>query len=230
MARSKDKAGTWRISPKGGRFLLSGVTTDGERVKVFVGSRAAGETMAKSLFPGTVDYSENNRPALESSSSLDDWGYPVKLNESTVNPLNASLGVPPAPPPQAAPTPQAVATAKEASEKHKVNNNARAKSLMELIAVGWTTAVVWSGEKITDAADCERVKPNPKMGKELTQNTQETLVELLGDMEVKPWIMMVLLSLAIPTLMLIQARKLTPEEIAAKKKPPEVKPNLQSVP
>lgn len=229
MARTADKAGSWRIIPKAGRFLLTGVDASGERIKIRVGSRDEGERKAALLFPSTShDYPRDN-PPLPQSNAFNDWGYPSKATEDTVGGINQSMGVNPTIPIAPTPLSKEEKAAQDKVENHKLVNNTRAKSLCELAGVAWVGATVWSGGKLCDMLDCERVKPNTMMGAELKKTTYETLVETFGDMEVKPWIMWILLSLGIPIAMVVQARKLTPEQIAERDKA-KSPAKLQSVP
>ena len=91
----------------------------------------------------------------------------------------------------------------------------QAQSLMELAGIGWTAGSVWAGRKITERAGCEPVNPSKEHVKQLSTATQETLTDLFGDTEVKPWQMMILLTLAIPVSMLIQSPKKSPAKLAA---------------
>ena len=200
MSRTADKPGTYRIVPKMGALMLSGVRATGERVKVRGLSRDEAEDMAARLFPRAP--LESSAPKPMGNFELDEFGLPplrVSPNvvASAAPPLaQASVGAPPIA------TPNPVAEAQAKAKKAR-----QAQSLMELVGMGWAAGTVWSGRKLTERAGKEPVKPNPKQVNDLADSTKDTLTEWFGDRDIKPWQMTILLTLAIPASMLIQSPK-----------------------
>ena len=201
MSRTADKPGTYRIVPKMGALMLSGVRATGERVKVRGLSRDEAEDMAARLFP---------RPPLESSMpkpmgnfELDEFGLPpLRVSPNVV----ASAAPPNSLPSTGVGVPaQPIAAVDTAAQKAKKAR--QAQSLMELVGMGWAAGTVWSGRKLTERAGKEPVKPNPKQVNDLADSTKDTLTEWFGDRDIKPWQMTILLTLAIPASMLIQSPK-----------------------
>lgn len=208
MARSPDRPGTYRILDRqGGRALLSGVRPDGSRVKVSVGNRSEAESMARSLFPDAPSLPvKETKPEGVDWSQTDEWGVPLKVT-ADVTAANAKLGLTPvtignAAQVQQTPTP---AASKEVAEKRAARAK-QAKSLMEMVGMGAAMGDVMLGRKLCEKAGKEPVKPNPTQVNDLADATRDTLTEWFGDREIKPWQMMILLGLALPVSMLIQAK------------------------
>ena len=224
--RKSDKPGTYRILNKGGTHTLSGVKVNGDRVKISDLSYSDAEAIAARLFPsiGAIP----NMPLIapepfRASSSFDDDSF---WSTSTAKPtpeatasLNASLGIKPGP---TIPLPASVLTADEQDKKAKRAKNA--KSLMELAGVGWAAGSVWVGRAACERFDKEMVNPNPRQVNDLADVTKETLSEYFGDRDIKPWMMMFLLTLGIPMSMLLQAKPKKPSKELAES------PTLKSVP
>jgi len=202
--RQPDKPGTYRVRPsKDGGFKLSGVKSNGERVRMsgFTSSSQA-EDLARTLFPKTTAVAT----AVADWSNTDDWGLPLRVTDDTIasvakvfNP--AQPDKPPETvaviPPKPEPTPE------ERERKEKRTKNA--KSLMDLVGIGVAAGDVMLGRKLCDAVDKDPVKADPKHVNDLRENTREALQEMFGDSEVEPWKMAILLALAIPLGMLIQS-------------------------
>ena len=210
MARTADKPGTFRIVPKRGAYMLTGVRANGARVKVPGLTRVEAEEMSTRLFTftptGQTGTFKSDVDPTKVLPPLDDYGLPLlKASPSVV----AST----APPPQ--PTPSLVTKPPVVDEEKKVARAKQARSLMELAGICWATGDVWIGRKITERADCEPVAPNPRQVNDLKDSVKETLTEWFGDKEIKPWQMMFLLTIAIPASMLIQSPK-RPKPVEAK--------------
>lgn len=209
MARTADKPGQYRITPKRGAFMLSGVRANGNRVKIAGLTRDEAQQTADRLF---ANHSAINPDGLKTAIDsvglppLDDYGLPLLKVSPTIA---AAM----APPPQSN-TKSSDSIIKPADTPEKKELRAKqAKSLMELAGVVWASGDVWIGRKLTERAGCEPVMPNAKQVNDLREVTKETLTDLFGDTEIKSWQMMFLLSIAIPASMLIQSpRKPKPKE------------------
>lgn len=205
--RRPDKPGTFRVTPKGGRHLVSGVRSDGQRVKVWARTEDEANTLGRSLFgnPGT----ETERigpipsPSAPVAPQLDDWGFPVRVTPEVAASINASFGVKPGPT-TALPIPPDVV--KEDQEK-KDRRAKHAKSLMELAGVGYAAGTVMVSKKWVTASGRDPVKVNPRQVNDLADCTRDTLIEWFGDRDIKPWQMMVILSFGIPLSMFLQSPK-----------------------
>lgn len=148
--------------------------------------------------------------------ALDEFGLPAipRLGAQQTQNLNAGLGIATAAPPTV--TPQAVTTVED---EKKVKRAKSAKSFMELAGVAWAAGSVWVGRKACEKLDKEQVSPNPKVVNDLAEVSKETFAEWFGDIDMKPWQLMVLMSFGIPLSMVLQARK----------KPGAAKPDLKAV-
>lgn len=197
--RSKDKPGEYRIreQPDGSGWRVSGMKLDGQRVRQKFGNKSEAEMYA------TLNFTK---------PELDDWGLPMtkpaelRMPETVVASVNASMGV----------TPQTVPKVEE-----KPKDREEAMMLSELLGTGWAAGTVLLGKKVVDnvGKDPDSVNPDSKQVNKLAKTTTKTIQGWFGDREIKPWIMMVLLTFGIIITMLIQA------------KPKKEKPNhLQSVP
>lgn len=234
MPRAADKPGTYRILTRfDGTNTLSGVRSDGSRVKVPGLSAVEAESMAKTLFGGETpkwsapNYPENNSPNVSTTpvnTFLDDWGLP-KISPETAQSVASAIGIPPPQPP----TPtvaQVDAKVQEQKIKDAEIQAARkkyAKSLMELVGTGYASGIVMGSRRVVSNFGKEPCKVDAKQVKDLAEVSSDTFKELLGDMEVKPWIMMILLSLGIPISMWIQSPKRQIEQASQS-------PELKSVP
>lgn len=229
MARTADKPGTFRIHPKQGGFLLSGVRSDGQRVKVpGLSTRAEADEMGRRLFVGnapTISPIVGASPTatIPPIKELDDWGVPIRVSADTIGSVGAAIGVQPSVS-HSTPLPQAQnATPKPDDVKpNKAKRAKQAASLMELAGIGWAAGSCWVGRATCEAMDKEPVKPNEQQVRDLAEVTKETFVDWFGDREIKPWQMMFLLTLGIPVSMVIQSK--------GKKKETDEKPALRSVP
>jgi hypothetical protein len=220
--RTPDKPGSFRIVPKAGALMLSGVRANGERVKVKGLSRDDAEAMAARLFPRPAfDGGMGTKPVTD---VLDDFGLPPLRVSPTVvasaAPPNSlpSTGVGVTASPIAA-VDNAIAKAKKAKQ---------AQSLMELTGLGWAAGTVMLGRKLTERAGKDPVKPSPRQVNDLADSAKDTLTEWFGDRDIKPWQMTILLTLAIPASMLIQSPKKKPEQLAEESSTGKSRP-LQSV-
>jgi hypothetical protein len=235
MGRTADKPGTYRIRQKlSGGWVLSGVRTDGQRVKVPVGSQFEGDKLAASLFPlgiaaGPV-IPEITKPAP--ALKFDDWGLPVVTEESAQS-VASAMGIPPTPPPQPTPTvAEQDAKVKEAAAKNaeiQANRKKYAKSLCELIGHGYAMGVVMGSKRAVTSLGKEPVKPSPKQVTDLAEVTKDTITEWFGDHEVKPWIMMILLTIGIPLSMYIQSPKKPSKQLTEQEQADAQSQGLRSV-
>lgn len=242
--RPKDKPGTFRVTPKGGRYLVSGVTVEGDRVKFTRATQSEAEEVARSMFGGGGSSPTTSSAPLV-DAPVDDWGLPLglRVNQSTLASFAPKVdGLPPIT--QAAPAtpstggglsplPAPPATAQEVKDKQeKVDRKRRrAESLAGLIGMGGAWGSVYTGRKWCEANDQVPVKPDPKQTNEMADSIKDGITETFGDREVGPWTMAFLLGLAIPISMKLQSRKMAPEEIAERdRKRKEQAAKLRSVP
>jgi hypothetical protein len=202
VARTPDKPGTYRIrTTADGGWRLSGVKLDGTRVRERVTSEWEAQSKADSIF---------------GKKEVDDWGIPVigsmRAAPETMGSLNASLGINPTGP----------ATSHKTAEE-KAKQSKFAQSMCEMLGMGWATADVALARKITENVGKIPANPNPKQVTDLADSAKETFQGWFGDREIKPWQMMILLSISIPMSMLLQSKP-KPKEEQTKE------PNLKSVP
>ena len=218
--RLPDKPGTYRVVPRNGKWMLSGVRWNGSRVKVRDLSRVEAEKMGRDIFGGGTPAPTSVIPGVTHKFALgkdgdplplgaipviDDWGLPIRIKDENVAGLNAAFGI--APPPV---VPQQPSAEEEAKRERRLSN---AKSLMELGGVTWAMGSVWAGRKLCERTGREAPMPSKTQVKDLQEVTQETLIDFFGnDVGLKPWQLMILLSLGIPFSMFLQARKLPPSE------------------
>lgn len=202
--RRPDKPGTFRVTQKGGRRLVSGVRTDGQRVKVWANTPEEADKLGKELFgsPATVTAGIGPIPSPPQAPQLDDWGFPVRVTPEVAASINASFGVKPGPTMGIPTTPPVV----DKDEQEKKERRAKhAKSLMELAGVGYAAGTVMVSKKWVKATrNNEPVKVNPKQVNDLADSTRDTLIEFFGDRDIKPWHMVLLLTLGIPMSMWLQ--------------------------
>lgn len=193
--RTPDKPGSFRIVPKAGALMLSGVRANGERVKVKGLSREEAEGLAAKLFP-----LPSLAPKQFDDQPLDEFGLPpLRVSPSVV----ASA----APPNNSLPSTGGGVAASPAAAVDKAKKARQAQSLMELTGMGWAAGTVWAGRALTERAGKEPVKPNPKQVNDLADSTKDTLTEWFGDRDIKPWQMTILLTFGIIGSMLIQSPK-----------------------
>jgi hypothetical protein len=144
-------------------------------------------------------------PEITRPPQFDEWGLPVVTAEQSAS-VAGAMGLPPPIDPNA-PKPPSVteqdAKVKEIQERRKKT----AKSLAELMGHGYTAAIVMGSTRFVKSTGREPVKPSPKQCTDLAECTKDTITEMFGDHEVKPWIMMVMLSIGIPLSMWIQSPK-----------------------
>ena len=203
--RRPDKPGTYRVVPRNGRFMLTGVRVDGSRLKVRDLSRVDAERMGAQIF-GPPKASNGGTPVATTppsvsapavSTAVDDWGLPIRVQAKDAANLNAALGIAPQP---------AISPIADTAEKEKQEKRAKnARSIMELAGVTWAAGSVWAGRKLCENTGREPVKPSSEQVKDLRDVTKETFTEWFGDHEVKPWQMMILLSVGIPLSMFLQS-------------------------
>lgn len=225
--RKPDKPGSFRVVPKGGRYLVSGVRSDGQRVKVWANSTTEGDTLGRSIF-GTSTVGASIGPILSPappppvSREVDEWGFPVKISPEVAASVAASFGIKPTPITPVASAP----VVDEALEREKKDKRAKhAKSLMELAGVGWAAGTVAVSKKWVTGSGREPVKVNPRQVNDLADCTRDTFVEMFGDRDIKPWHMMLLLTMGIPMSMWLQSPKRETDKDKSKEEP-----KLKSVP
>jgi hypothetical protein len=201
MARTPDKPGTYRIkSTVDGGWRLSGVDKSGNRVRQRYSHEFEAQNAADLTFGKKV---------------LDDWGIPIvqdmRAAPETVASLNANLGIKPDVP--------------KVDPIKKQEQTKFAHSLMEMIGMAWATGDVMLARRLTEGMGKDPVKPNTKQVNDLAESAKETFVGWFGDRDIKPWQMMILLSIGIPLTMMLQSplKKLPAEQ----QKPT---PDLKSVP
>lgn len=229
--RTPDKPGQFRITPLAtGEFRLSGVRSDGRRIKAPFGSRAAAEAAAEMFFPKPVIAAPPvTTPA---APTLDDFGLPIKplFEDNTLRSVAQTLGynLPPPPseqkPPEDAKTTESKkveADTKAAKEKKVKEDRERAKGLCEMGGIGWAMFTSWGSKKLARSVDKEPLNPSPGHVKMLAKNAELTFIDLIGEREVKPWQMMLLLTFAMPISMLLQSpsKKKTEEKSSERKSP-----------
>jgi len=221
MPRLPDKPGTYRVRDKDGRYFLSGVRKNGQRIKIQTDTRAEAETVGRNLFGDSGSVAEGigtiPQQAPQSAAVIDDWGIPIRVSPELAASVAQSFNLPSS---TATSTPQVIADVKEEAEK-KARRAKQAKSLMELAGVGYAAGVCMVSTKAVSRVSEAPAKPNPKQVNDLADCTKETFTEWFGDREIKPWQMMFLLTLGIPIAMWLQSPK-------NKVKQPE--PKLKSVP
>lgn len=223
--RKPDAPGKYRIKLQNdGRFLLSGVSKSGKRLRFPGLSYGDAERTGVEVFGVDADAPlaplAGDKPPV-TPSPVNDWGFPLaSMSVDTAAQVNSSLGVSSIP--GAAPVIAAITPVDDESAAKRVKRAKQAKSLMELAGVSWAAGSVWVGRRMTDAADKEPVSPNPRQVNDLADCTKETLTEWFGDREVKPWQMMFLLTLGIPLSIFIQSPR--------RKKDKDGEPVLKSVP
>lgn len=211
--RKADSPGSYRIKAQAdGRWLLSGVSTTGKRIKIPGLSYKEAERTGLEIFGPSNDVSPDTQlkgtiaPIVSATvAALDDWGLPVGITSDKVQSVNASLGLsnPTVNKPGASVT--VVSGDDEAGKRLK--RAKQAKSIMELAGVSWAAGSVWVGRRVCQARELDPVNPNPRQVNDLAEVTKETLIEWFGDANIKPWQMLILLTLGIPLSMWIQSPK-----------------------
>jgi hypothetical protein len=211
--RKPDAPGTYRIKLQpSGTFLLSGISTTGRRIKFAGLSYGDAERTAAEIFgqSGNNNVSPTIAPIVQRPAQNDDWGLPINVSVDTAAQVNSSLGVSPNaqtnPQPGAGPASKGVDAIID-SALTKAKRAKQAKSLMELAGISWAAGSVWVGRRVTDASGRDPVNPSPTQVKDLAEVTKETFIDWFGDYDLKPWQMMMLLSLGIPLSMFIQSPK-----------------------
>ncbi len=205
--RQRDKPGTFRILKRGDRVLLTGLRTSGERIKIPGLTQPEAQQMAEKLFPSFA-----TKPSLTSvNDDLDAWlnddpnwqpSERLRASQTGAADLGAAMGMnPPTPPVIEMPK---LPTAEETEKKLRRAKNA--KSLMELVGVGWAGGTVWLGRKTCERFDKEPPMPNTRQVNDLADCTRDTLTDYFGDREIQPWMMMLLLTIGIPVSMMFQAK------------------------
>lgn len=227
MARKPDEPGKYRIKRKlDGTWWLGGLQKSGKRVRSSFESEKEARDAARVLFPQSppVVVTAPREPPK------DDWGLPIAIGDSTAAAFNANLGVPPPPPPipEGAPPEPAPPDPDEAAkrEKQKKQNLENAKSLCEMLGIGWAAADVWAGNRVIEWRGKEPVRPAPSQVKGVANAMSIALQSTFGDMEVGPWTMCFLLTLALPCAMVMSATKDKPKVEPSTDQP---QANLKSV-
>ena len=216
--RKPDSPGVSRIKRQtDGRWLLSGISTTGKRIRIPGLTYADAERTQAEVFgyvsgPGQNAGSNPLSPIVpitpvgpsDDKPRLDDFGLAIGVSVDNAAKVNAAFGIPPV---GAAPTVTLVKTGEQVAidADKKVKRAKQAKSLMELAGVSWAAGSVWAGRRMIVAAGKEPVNPNPRQVNDLADCTKETFVEWFGDRDIKPWQMMLLLTIGIPLSMFIQS-------------------------
>jgi hypothetical protein len=221
-----DKPGTFRIRPgKHGGKRLSGVRLDGRRVRLDGLSDSEADRLANELFPKPAQEPEPVQP-IASWDQVDDWGFP-KISDDTLASVNKTMGV----------SPDGQAVKKEEPKKEtpeeieKRERRAKnAKGLMDLVSVAGSAGLVMVSRRITEAADKEPVKPDPKQVNDFRDNLRETLTDMFGERGIPPWQMTILLLCGIPISMLLQSPRKKKIEESEKPTQASSSSGLKSVP
>lgn len=202
--RTPDAPGTYRVKAKRDGWAVSGVTREGQRVRMTRPSEREAREIASTLFGGPAP-----TPTLPASSAngqtvqLDDWGLPVSMpaiGDDTLKAVGASLGVSVTP---IVATPTTALVNPEAQMKAR----ARAKTICEFLGVGVASADVWVARKLTTSVGKDPVNPSAKQVAGLATAWQDAFNEIIADKLIGPWTMAILLSLALPASMLLQSPK-----------------------
>ena len=200
--RQPDKPGTYRIRRKiDGSWWLGGLQESGNRVRSSFQSESEARAAADVLFGTRQPPPPISKPAP--NTSMDDWGIPLSVNPELAANVNATLGVPPPLPVNPEPLP-----APPVDEKKRAEDKERAKSLCEFLGIGWAAGDVWLAKKMTLAIGKDPANPSISQVNNLAKAGKTAFVDLLGDLEVGPWTMLMLLSIALPASMMIQSRAL----------------------
>lgn len=210
MARRPDEPGKYRIKRKlDGTWWLGGLQKTGKRVRASFGTEREAKEAARTLFPQSPPVAVSPAPR---EPPTDDWGLPIAIGDSTAAAFNANLGVP-LPPvnPDVPPIPVVDPDEAAKREKQKKQNIENAKSLCEMLGIGWAAADVWAGNRIIEWRGKEPVKPAPSQVKGVANAMSIALQSTFGDMEVGPWTMCFLLTLALPCAMVMSATKDKPK-------------------
>lgn len=227
--RKPDRPGSYRVVSKGGRLLLSGVRSDGQRVKMWVKDRNEGDTLGRSLFGSSSDAGIGpiQTPIPPPVRHVDEWGFPVKISPEVAASVAQSFGIKPTP---TTPGPVQPPAPDDKEEKEKKERRAKhAKSLMELAGVGWAGGTVMVSNRWVKGMGKEPVKVNPRQVNDLADSTRDTLIEWFGDRDIKPWHMMLILTLGIPMSMYLQSPK-SKEQLEKEAREKAGAPNLKAVP
>lgn len=225
--RQPDRPGTYRIRPaKAGGMRLSGVRSNGQRVRMGGLSETEAKELASRLFPVAAQVAANaltSPPVVRQATwdKTDDWGLPITVSDDTVASVAHTLNLPDPNKPLVAPTAIKEESAEDREKKERRAKNA--KSLMDLAGIAGSAGVVIVARRLTEAADKDPVKPDTKQVNDLRDSARETLTEWFGEKEVAPWQMTILLSLGIIASMLLQSPRKKKPELA------EAKPDLKSV-
>lgn len=214
MARTADKPGTYRIKQRGGEYLLSGVTQSGRRVKQTFDSEVDARSAVPVFFPSRTA-TAFAPPSSTPLPSVDDWGIPF-VQADTANAVADAMGfnrqptepLPPGGAPLVSDLPQELPDPEE--ERKARANRERAKTLCEFLGVAWASGDVWIARKMTRSLGKDPVNPSTKQVNKLADAGQEALSSLFGDREIGPWTMLFLLSISLPTAMILQSPKAAP--------------------
>ena len=209
--RTADKPGTYRVTRKGGLYKLSGVTRQGRRIRLDFDTEIAANETARTLFPSPRSHDMPNNVV---APSLDDWGLPSQvpglptIDVNVAGAVNGAMGIQP---PPAIPDPPPIIEEPEEKEKREASIR-RAKSLCEFFGIAYASGVAMGSKKVCAIAKREPVNPSPKGISELGKAATTAFQELVGDWEVGPWTMLLLLTFAMPLSMLLQSRPLAKVE------------------
>lgn len=219
MARTADKPGTYRIRQSGGIWKLSGVSTLGQRVRMDFRSELAAKRTAESIFPSPHSH---DMPKA-SSAPVDDWGLPSQVpglptvDANVAGAVNAAMGIHPEPK-QTDPLPDmgSLPEAEEAPEDKEKREASlrRAKSLCEFFGIAYASGIAIGSKKVCAIAKRQPANVPVKSVTELGKAATTAFQELVGDWEVGPWTMLLLLTCALPLTMLLQSRPLPKLETA----------------
>jgi len=210
--RTADKPGSFRIKQSGGEWKLSGVTQQGRRVRLAFNSEIAAKRTADTLFPSRRS---QDMPISTTAPVLDDWGLPSQvpglptIDVNVAGAVNGAMGINPQPDVAAEETiPLPEPEEDPETKKKREQSVARAKSLCEFFGIAYAAGVAQGAKKICVVAHREPVNPSAKAVGELGKAATTAFQELVGDWEVGPWTMLLLLTFAMPLSMLLQSRPL----------------------
>jgi hypothetical protein len=249
VARVPSRRGTPRFTVGlDGSHKLSGTRLDGRKVNLVFDYLHEAEDAARLLFGWRSEHDDlrvaggggppsggnvpsgGTGPGGQPAVELDDWGLPktltaesLKLGADQVAGMNATMGVSPS-----TPKPEDPPQKTKEQEREEAAKRQRARSLSEMVGIGWAAVDVIAARKLTEVVGKVPVKVSPKQVNDLADATRDTIVEWFGDRELKPWHMMVLLSLAIPISMVLQSPA-KPKPEPAQVQAPAASPPLRAV-
>ena len=225
MARPADTPGKWRVRRRNdGDWLLSGLTSAGKRIRQRHGTEIDALRAGAQLFPregsgasqppAAAPGGTTPSPAPPTTTPFDDWDFP-RVAQGGGAAVNNILGIKPptTPPPGAeqpkgAPPKDEVKAARDA--KVKKENVERYKELCDLLGIGWVMGTRYLSEWATRSVGKEPCAVSKGHALKLREAARDTFVDLFGEVELKPWQLMILYTLAMPISMMLQSKAATP--------------------